>query len=86
MNWMMSQGVHVTMELGSCSAWQLRYSFWFGGRFLRLGEELVFHSPDMIALILLGTMAAFVYSAFVNRRSRNRTAGVSSRLPTKRRR
>jgi len=40
--------------------------FWFGGRFLRLGAKSLFSSsPDMNALILLGTMAAFLFSATV---------------------
>jgi Cu+-exporting ATPase len=40
--------------------------FWFGGRFLRLGAKSLFStSPDMNSLILLGTMAAFLYSTVV---------------------
>lgn len=40
--------------------------FWFGGRFLRLGTKSLFStSPDMNSLILLGTMAAFLYSTVV---------------------
>ncbi len=40
--------------------------FYFGGRFLRLGaEELVLSSPDMNALILLGTLSAFSNSSVV---------------------
>lgn len=40
--------------------------FYFGGRFLRLGAKSLFSmSPDMNALVLLGTMAAFLYSAAV---------------------
>ena len=40
--------------------------FWFGGRFLRLGAKSLFSkSPDMNALVLLGTMAAFLYSTIV---------------------
>jgi P-type Cu+ transporter len=40
--------------------------FWFGGRFLRLGVKSLFsQSPDMNALVLLGTMAAFLYSTVV---------------------
>lgn len=40
--------------------------FWFGGRFLRLGAKSLFSkSPDMNSLILLGTMAAFIYSTVV---------------------
>lgn len=40
--------------------------FWFGGRFLRLGAKSLFSkSPDMNALVLLGTMAAFLFSAVV---------------------
>ncbi len=65
MNWMMS--------LASMSQWNwvmlglaAPVPFWFGGRFLRLGAKSLFSSsPDMNALILLGTMAAFVYSVVV---------------------
>ncbi|MCC6509939.1 MAG: heavy metal translocating P-type ATPase, partial [Pirellulaceae bacterium] len=40
--------------------------FWFGGRYLRLGaKSLLSSSPDMNSLILLGTMAAFIYSTVV---------------------
>jgi Cu+-exporting ATPase len=40
--------------------------FYFGGRFLRLGAKSLFStSPNMNALILLGTMAAFLFSAVV---------------------
>ncbi len=40
--------------------------FWFGARFLRLGAKSLFStSPDMNALVLLGTMAAFIYSTLV---------------------
>lgn len=40
--------------------------FYFGGRFLHLGaKSLLSKSPDMNALVLLGTMAAFLFSAVV---------------------
>ncbi len=40
--------------------------FYFGSRFLRLGAKSLFStSPDMNALILLGTLAAFLFSAVV---------------------
>lgn len=40
--------------------------FYFGGRFLRSGAKSLFSSsPDMNALILLGTLSAFFYSAVV---------------------
>ncbi|HBJ36020.1 MAG TPA: heavy metal translocating P-type ATPase [Planctomycetaceae bacterium] len=40
--------------------------FWFGGRFLHLGAKSLFSkAPDMNSLILLGTMAAFIYSTIV---------------------
>ena len=40
--------------------------FYFGGRFLRLGAKSLFsNSPDMNALILLGTLSAFFYSSVV---------------------
>ncbi len=40
--------------------------FYFGGRFLRLGAKSLFSSsPDMNALILLGTLSAFSYSSVV---------------------
>ena len=39
---------------------------WFGGRLLRLGAEGLFSSSlEMNSLILLGTMAAFIFSAVV---------------------
>lgn len=44
----------------------LPVQFWFGARFLRLGTKSLFStSPDMNSLILLGTMAAFVFSTVV---------------------
>jgi Cu+-exporting ATPase len=44
----------------------LPVQFWFGRRFMRLGAKSLFStSPDMNALILLGTMAAFLFSALV---------------------
>ncbi len=40
--------------------------FYFGGRFLRSGAKSLFSSsPDMNALILLGTLSAFFYSTVV---------------------
>jgi Cu+-exporting ATPase len=40
--------------------------FWFGAKFLRLGFKSLFSTnPDMNALILLGTIAAFAFSVIV---------------------
>ncbi len=40
--------------------------FWFGWQFLRLGaKSLLALSPDMNALVLIGTIAAFAYSTLV---------------------
>ncbi|AMV30591.1 Copper-transporting P-type ATPase [Pirellula sp. SH-Sr6A] len=65
MNWMMRW---LTMEQWNWVMLLLTVpvQFWFGRRFMRLGaKSLLSTSPDMNALILLGTMAAFLFSALV---------------------
>ncbi len=65
MHWMMAW---MTMEQWNWVMMGLAIpvQFWFGGRFLRLGAKSLFStSPDMNSLILLGTLAAFVFSSVV---------------------
>lgn len=65
MDWMMQW---LTMEQWNwvMLALTVPVQFWFGRRFLFAGAKSLFStSPDMNALILLGTMAAFVFSALV---------------------
>lgn len=65
MDWMM---LWLTMEQWNWAMLLLTLpvQFWFGRRFLLSGAKSLFStSPDMNALILLGTMAAFLFSALV---------------------
>ncbi len=71
---MLSSGVMTTMmDWMPMERWNwvmlalaVPVQFYFGGRFLRLGAKSLFStSPDMNALILLGTLAAFLYSVVV---------------------
>ncbi|MDX1925757.1 MAG: heavy metal translocating P-type ATPase [Pirellulaceae bacterium] len=61
MNWLPMQGWNWVM-FGLATPVQ----FWFGRRFLRLGiKSLMALTPDMNALVLLGTIAAFAFSFVV---------------------
>ncbi|MCU0715428.1 MAG: heavy metal translocating P-type ATPase [Pirellula sp.] len=65
MDWMMQW---LTMEQWNwvMLALTVPVQFWFGRRFLIAGAKSLFStSPDMNALILLGTMAAFLFSTLV---------------------
>ncbi len=68
-----SNFMHIMMNLLTMEQWNwvmmglaIPVQFWFGARFLRLGVKSLFStSPDMNSLVLLGTMAAFLFSSVV---------------------
>ncbi len=68
-----SSFMHIMMNLLTMEQWNwvmmglaIPVQLWFGARFLRLGVKSLFStSPDMNSLVLLGTMAAFLFSSVV---------------------
>jgi Cu+-exporting ATPase len=70
---MSARVMNALMQVASMERWNwvmlaltIPVQFLFGERFLRLGAKSLFsRSPDMNALVLLGTMSAFLFSACV---------------------